>query len=136
MADSPLAKKLLIKPGQRVVIINPPPGYLEELGQLPEGAQLVEKPDGAFDFVQLFVKNAEELARFAPLVIGAVKQDGILWVSYPKQTSRLKTDITRDRGWGPVCKAGLEPVSQVAINEVWSALRFKPSELVGKRKGE
>ncbi len=106
MDESPLAKKLLIKPGQRAVIINPPTGYLESLGPLPTGVELSKEPDAAFDFVQLFVTNSEELAQFAAVAAGAAKRDGILRVSYPKQSSRVKTDLTRDKGWEPLHQAG------------------------------
>ena len=61
MANSSLAKKLKIKSGLRIVVINPPPGYLEELGSLPEGVGLATKPEGQFDFVHLFVQNSAEL---------------------------------------------------------------------------
>ncbi len=105
MGDGVLVKKLLIK--QRVVIINPPPGYVEHLGPVPEGVALADEPKGSFDFVQVFVKNTEELARLAPVVLSATKRDAILWMIYPKQRSKVKTDITRDVGWGPLQEAGL-----------------------------
>ncbi|MDP2663049.1 MAG: hypothetical protein Q8R28_20225 [Dehalococcoidia bacterium] len=130
MADGSLAKKLLIKPGQTIIILNPPPGYLDELGQLPEGVKMAAQPEGALDIVHLFVSNTEEVARLAPAAMRAVKRDGVFWISCPKQTARIKTDITRDKGWETVKGAGFEPVTQVSINEVWSALRFRPSELV------
>lgn len=133
MAESTLAKKLLIKPGQRIVILNPPPGYLDGL-TLPEGVDLANKAEGAFDLVHLFVSNTEELRSLAPSAIQAVKRDGVFWISYPKQTSRVKTDITRDRGWEPVKEAGFEPVSMVSIDDVWSALRFRPAELVKRSR--
>jgi len=136
VADGSLVKKLLIKPGQRMVIINPPPGYLDELGQLPEGVELADKPDGAFDFVHLFVKNVEELDRLAPTAIGAAKRDGLLWISYPKQSSKVKTDITRDTGWESVHRAGFVGVSMVSLTDTWSAFRFRPTDPVGKKKKE
>ncbi len=135
MADSGLTKKLLIKPGQRIVILNAPPGYMDELGLLPDGIELVSKAEGSLDLVHLFVSNTDELTRLAPEAIQAVKRAGVLWISYPKQSSKVKTDITRDRGWEPVREAGFEPVSMVSINDVWSALRFRPSELVKRSRG-
>lgn len=134
MADSSLAKKLLIKPGQRMVVINPPPGYLDELGPLPEGVGLADRPEGSFDFVHLFVKDSQELKGLAPVALGAVKRDGLLWISYPKQSSKVKTDITRDTSWEPVRREGFELVSMVSVDEVWSACRFRPTDLVGKKR--
>ena len=133
MADSPLVKKLQLKPGQRAIIIKAPPGYLGELAPLPEGVELVNKPEGTFDFVQLFVNVLLELGQMAPAAIGAVKRDGLLWVSYPKQSPKLKTDINRDTCRGALQKLGVEAVSQVAINEVWSALRFRSADLVRRK---
>lgn len=134
MADSSVVRKLQIKPGQRIVFVNPPPGYLDEIAPLPEGVELVDKLEGTFDFVHLFVRNVAELERFAPAAISALKRDGLLWISYPKQSAGVKTDINRDKGWEAVNRAGLRPVSQVSIDDNWSALRFRPYELVGKDK--
>jgi hypothetical protein len=82
------------------------------------------------DFVQLFVRDSAELAQHAPAALAAIKPDGVLWIAYPKQSAKVKTDITRDRGWEPVIAAGLRPVTQIAVDETWSALRWRPIELV------
>ncbi len=129
---SALAKKLRIQPGHRALILNSPAGYMDELGELPEGVSVATEPDGEFDFVQLFVNSRAELERLAPVAIRAVKYDGLLWLCYPKQSAKVKTDITRDVGWDIVLQAGLRPVTQIAINDIWSALRFRPVEKVGK----
>lgn len=129
---SPLAKKLRMQPSQRVLILNAPAGYLHELGALPEGVSVVTEPNGEFDFVQLFVSSRAELERLGPVALQAVKYDGLLWLCYPKQSAGVKTDITRDVGWDGILQAGLRPVTQVAINATWSALRFRPVEKVGK----
>lgn len=134
MAESSLAKKLSIKPGYRVAVINAPENYLSKLGPLPDGVELSEKPEGSFDVVQLFVQNIEELNRLGPAALRAIKHDGLLWFSYPKQTSKVKTDLTRDRGWDIVYEAGYEPVAMAAIDETWSAFRFRPRELVKRGK--
>jgi hypothetical protein len=132
MTTSSLAKKLQIKPGQHVSIINPPANYLAKLGPLP-GVELADKATGTFDVVQLFVKNVAELNRIAPAAIRAVKPDGIFWISYPKLSAKTDSDITRDAGWDVVKKAGLRPVSLVSIDDVWSALRFRPVAQVKAR---
>lgn len=132
MATTPLSKKLRIQPGQRILILNAPGGYFEELGPLPEDVEMAQAPDGEFDFVHLFVKNVTELERLGPVAIDAVVHDGLLWISYPKKSSKATTDLTRDVGWDVVAEAGLRPVTQVSIDNVWSALRFRPVEQVGK----
>jgi len=97
MAGAQLLKKLRMLPEQRVLILNAPPGYLDELAPLPEGVELAQEPQGTFDFVQVFAKDLPELERLAP-----------------------------------VAKTGLRPVTQVSVNDVWSALRFRRLEKVGK----
>ncbi len=131
METASLIKKLRIQPGQRLLILNIPEGYISTLGQLPEGVEVIDMPNGVFDFVQVFVKSISELEKQAPVAIKAVKYDGLLWICYPKQSSGIKTDINRDTGWSVVQKAGLRPVTQVAIDDTWSALRFRPVERVG-----
>ncbi len=131
MVDNPLAKKLLIKPGHRVAALNAPANFLERLCPLPEGVDLIEQSESGRDVVLVFVKDSSELDNLAPLALGAVKRNGALWVSYPKKSSKLKTDLSRDVAWRPLREAGFEVVSAIAIDEVWSALRFRPIELVG-----
>ena len=60
--------------------------------------------------------------------------DGLLWLSYPEKSSKVKTDLTRDVLWALVEPAGWRPVTQVSIDEVWSAMRFRPVDLVKKKK--
>lgn len=131
MSNTNLIKKLRIQPGQRLLILNAPEAYLSVLSPLPEGVEIKQAPDGAFDFVQLFVNSVAELEEKGPLAIAAVKYDGLLWICYPKQTSKIKTDINRDTGWITLQSAGFRPVTQVAIDETWSALRYRPQERVG-----
>jgi len=132
MTRASLVKKLRIQPGQRVLIMNPPPGYMDELGDLPDAVDVVRAPEGTFDFVHLFVKNVAELDSLGPTAIEAVKNDGLLWVSNPKHSSKVETDITRDVGWDLMAQAGLRPVTQISIDDVWSALRFRPIDRVGR----
>jgi ribosomal protein L25 (general stress protein Ctc) len=130
MANPNLIKKLLIKPGMRLAVLNAPAGYLDELGPLPEGAQITHDPNGALDFVQLFIKNRGEYERLGAGALRAVKPDGLLWVCYPKKSSGVQSDLDRDVVWKMLEPTGLRPVTQIAIDEVWSALRFRPVEKV------
>ena len=132
MAGTTLVKKLRLQPGQHVLILNSPPGFMDQLGDLPQGVEVAHEPVGTFDFVHLFVKDVAELENLGPAAIEAVKYDGILWISYPKRSSRVETDITRDMGWDVMAQAGLRPVTQVSIDDIWSALRFRPGEQVGR----
>src|SRR5215469_7620768 len=133
MADTPLIKKLGIKPKSRVVILNAPERYREQLGTLPADVELATTlaPAGSFDLVHLFVQNKAELDRDGLLAIQAVKPGGILWISYPKQSSKVDTDLNRDVLWKVFPDKQWRPVTQISIDEVWSALRFRPQSEVG-----
>ena len=91
-------------------------------------------PRGQYDLVHLFVANRAELERLGPVALQSVKYDGLLWISYPKQSAKVQTDLNRDVGWDLVSGAGLRPVTQVSIDETWSALRFRPIEKVSRSK--
>ncbi len=134
MTINSLAKKLLIKPGQRIAVINPPLKYMENLGPLPEGAECTSALAGQFDFVHLFANNKAELEKLIPQALKVLKQDGLFWISYPKQSSKVKTDLNRDILWKLVEKHGFDGVSLISINDVWSAMRFRAHEAVGKSK--
>ena len=123
VAISPVARKLLVKPGQRVRVLCPQPVIDEALARLPDGASRVTRSPA--DVVLLFARDSRALAREAPRAIAALAPEGALWIAYPKISSGVKTDLTRDRGWEPVVSAGFAVVSLVAIDETWSALRWK-----------
>lgn len=133
MTDRPLTEKLGLKGQLRALILNAPKGYRTLLGPLPPDITVNTKPSGRYDFVHLFVTSQAELATLGPVALAAVKPSAIFWISYPKQGGSVESDITRDRGWDLVSNAGFETVSQVAVNDIWSALRFRPAEEVGKR---
>ncbi len=126
MPETTLIKKLGIKPEQRIIIMNAPEGYREQLGTLPPDVELATTLNGQFDMVHLFVKDKAEVDQYAPTAIQAVKPGGLLWISFPKKSSKVTTDISRDIGWDAVWNAGWRPVTLISIDEVWSAFRFRP----------
>ena len=126
MADSSLTKKLSLKPGKRALILNAPDGYRALLDPLPERVDLTTTPDGTFDFVQVFAKNKADLAEDAPAAMAAVTPGGMLWISFPKKTSKIQTDISRDTGWDVIQQAGWQGVFLISVDDVWSAMRFRP----------
>jgi hypothetical protein len=132
MAESGLLKKLLLKPNQKIAILNPPSGYLSSLETMPEGIEIATRSQSGLDFVHLFVKDAAELQKLAPNAMRRLKPDGIFWISYPKQISKVKTDLNRDILWKLMEKHGLAGVAMVSIDTVWSAMRFRPADRVGK----
>jgi hypothetical protein len=132
MAISPLVKKLRLQNVNRALILNAPEGYLELLVDVPEGVKIEGDLSGEFDFAQLFVKDRNELDQFIDQVLTAIEYDALLWISYPKGSSGVKTDLNRDKLWKALADKGIRPVTQVSIDKVWSAMRFRPTEAVGK----
>ena len=134
MVDASLIKKLGIKPKQQVRILNAPEGYSEQIGALlPTGVELVTSPSHAsyFDIVIQFVRNKADVEKDTPLAIEMIKPGGRLWLSYPKQSSKVPTDINRDILWKIFPNTEWRPVTQISIDEIWSALRFRPKTEVG-----
>jgi hypothetical protein len=130
---APLAKRMQVRPGQRILAVNAPKEYAALLGELPEGAKLVTRgePAGA-DHVHVFVRNSRDVARLGPKAIAGVRGGAVTWIAYPKKTSGVETDLTRDHGWQAVTD-DIDAVSQVAVDDTWSALRFKSIAVVGRR---
>ena len=93
MPESSLAKKMKLKSGQRAAVVNAPDGYLKALSPLPAGVEVAEKLQGKFDWVQVLVKTKAELDKLIPKVVRALKPDSLLWISFPKGTSKIQTDL-------------------------------------------
>ena len=125
MAENALAKKLKLKPGQRAGLIGAPEGYLKTLSPLPAGVALVEKLSGQFDWVQVFVKNKAEIDKLAPRAVKALKPEGLLWVSFPKGSSKIQTDLTRDVGWEALQGRDLKWTALVSVDDTWSAFALR-----------
>lgn len=131
--DNPLAKKLLIKPGSRVLVRNAPQGYLDKLVPLPENVQLKTEAESSFDVILHFVKSKSEVDSQTRDSLNVLKDKGILWMAYPKRSKGGRTDLNRDSGWDALWDASWVGISIIAIDETWAALRFRPAADV-KRK--
>ncbi|TJY41404.1 hypothetical protein E5161_13415 [Cohnella pontilimi] len=132
--DEALIKKLKLPQDGRIAVMEPPEGYLEAIGRSAEDTKPAPGAEAEYDFVQLFARNLADVERLAPVAIRAVKPDGLLWMCYPKGTSKLKTDINRDTGWKTVSDAGWEGVSLISLDDTWSSMRFRPLAAVGKTR--
>jgi hypothetical protein len=130
MSDKPIAQKLFIKPGNKVLMVNPPAGYLAQLGALPGGVTLLNDTQSPVEVLQLFVANRAELEAQLPRLKTLLARKGMIWVTYHKGTSRVKTDINRDTINAYAHTIGLEGVAMVSIDDDWSALRLKLIENV------
>ena len=126
MSDGALVKKLKIKPGQRAALVNAPAGYVEELSPLPAGVELSQALDGQYDWLQLFVKNTGELGQLIGPAVKALGPQGTLWICFPKGSSKIQTDLTRDHGWESVGEANLKWITLISVNDTWSAFGLRP----------
>ncbi len=134
MKQSTLSRKLLLKAGQTATVLNAPTGFEQTLEPLPERAAVSHTLKSKMSFALLFVRNVRELERWGAKLVRAMAHDGLLWVAYPKKSSKMESDITRDVGWDVITRAGLRCVAQIAIDATWSASRFRPLELVGSSR--
>jgi 1-acyl-sn-glycerol-3-phosphate acyltransferase len=129
-----LPSRLQIGPGDQVLVLNSPPGYLDLLAPLPEGASAGESRDGPKDQVQLFVSDRAQLERELGGAIASLKSGGLLWAAYPNPDSGTITDLSRDHGWGSLQVAGLVAVAHIAVDRTWNAHGFqRSSEVQGTR---
>jgi hypothetical protein len=119
MATS-LRDKLQLGYGETLEVLDAPPEVTPEVSDLA-GAETAG--------VLAFVTSSEDVARHATaLARAAADADGLAWAAYPKKSSAVESDITRDHGWEALKAEGLRPVRQVAIDDTWSALRFRRPE--------
>ena len=112
--------KLQIKPGQKVAVVAAGTG-----APVVGGVDIVQKPEDA-DVVVAFVLTRADLEGVAAPAVEAARQDKLAWIAYPK-ARQLGTDLSRDLLARAVAGSGIRPVRQVAIDDVWSALRFRPA---------
>jgi len=128
-----VARKLGMNPGMRALIISPPPGYLKLLAPLSDDITVSSTADGMYPFVQVFATRLSEISRFTQRLSKHAAPNALVWISYPKKTSRTGGDLSRDLIREAMSGTGWRAVSIVAIDEIWSALRFRPAGQVGSR---
>lgn len=136
MAENLLATKLKLRPGQHAAVINAPQGYMEELSPLPEGVIVSEKLEGQFDWVQVFVQNKAELNAVMPRLAAALKPVSLLWLSFPKGSSKVQADLTHDKGWEAMRGIELMWINLVSVNAAWSAFSLRPLRPGEKSNGD
>jgi hypothetical protein len=125
MSEKSIAQKLSIKQGIKFLLVNPPRGYLTQIGELPKGVSLLSDSSSKVDAIQVFVANRVELEAQLPRLTGLLNPKGMLWVTYHKGTSMVKTDINRDTINAYARSLGLQGVAMISIDDDWAALRLK-----------
>jgi hypothetical protein len=124
---SDLAKKLKIKPGQQVALINAPASLEGDLGEIPDGVLFSDKARSSTDLALFFAQTSEVLSDFGKMLAQIPRKNGMLWIAFPKKSSGIETDLSRDKGWEPVWGAGMRGVALISIDETWSAMRIVPT---------
>ena len=119
-----LPQKLGIKPGMIVVAIDAPENYRKLLGQIPSGVNFAKRPVGNSRFVHLFVTRRSELANQLSILRRKIADDAVLWVSWPKRSSRVPTDVTEDVIRAIALPLGFVDVKVCAVDETWSGLKL------------
>jgi hypothetical protein len=119
-----LVDKLGIREGARIAILNPPRGYARTLGRLPKRVVWKPRATGPLDFIQFFSHDKRQLERQFRALARALVPAGMLWVSWPKRSSGVATDLTEDviRAIGLAHR--LVDVKVAAVDETWSGLKF------------
>ena len=116
-----IAKKLQINPGQAVAVVA-----AADVPHVTDGSVNPPVAPPVADAIIVFARSAADLDRLADPAVAAARLDKLTWVAYPKG-GKLGTDLNRDILAGLLTARGLQPVRQVAIDETWSALRFRPA---------
>ena len=127
-----LWKKLNLKDQPQVIVVDAPQSFEREIDRL-ESTQVIRSLGKAkrIEFLLAFVTKRSDISRIAVQVAKKCEGDAVVWFAYPKQTSKKYTcEFNRDSGWEPVTQAGFEGVRMVAVDEDWSALRFRRAEFV------
>ncbi len=126
-------KKLQFKNQDKIYVRGASSSFKPVLDEMADVTQVKKSPNckQEYEFALFFVKSCEDIQRLAPKAAQKIPGDGLLWFAYPKNSSKqYKTDISRDNGWQPLGDLGFEAVRQVAIDDDWSALRFRRAEYI------
>jgi hypothetical protein len=124
-SGTPLVKKLGIKPNQRVFTIDAPKDYAELVAPLPEGATITSRANAPpLEFAHVFARAAKDLAVHLRDLRKRIADDGVIWVSWPKQASRVETDVTEDVVRAIALPMGLVDVKVCAVDATWSGLKL------------
>jgi Protein of unknown function (DUF3052) len=124
MSTKTVAQKLFIRDNYTVLLVNAPKGYADTLGALPAGARIVTKSTKPVDLIQVFAGTKAEMTKLLRENKPLLKQDGLIWATYPK-AGQMDTDLKREIVWECASESGMHPVAQIAVDNVWSALRLK-----------
>jgi hypothetical protein len=122
-SGTPLAKKLGLKAGFNISLINPPEGYFDLFTDLP-GNLILSDNELKKDFIHFFVMDESDYLSKLPLLKSQIKPEGMIWISWPKKASKIITDITENTIRNYAIQIGLVDIKVCAVNEIWSGLKL------------
>jgi hypothetical protein len=130
---NPIFKKMQFKNHRSAVVLNAPESFEPNLLEMQPHTQVLKAfaPETRYEFMLVFVRSCHEIEAIAAQAVQHLTPDGLLWFAYPKKSSKqYKSDIGRDDSWAALGRLGFEGVRMVAIDEDWSALRFRHADLI------
>jgi hypothetical protein len=133
-----LVEKLNYRGQNRIAVLNAEESFYTLLTGELRDVKIDREIDPRFpyDFIILFVKSINEVEHHTPIVLHNLLADGILWYCYPKKTSkRYTSEIDRDHGWNPLTDTGFHGIRLIAIDDDWSALRFRNIKYIKSTSG-
>lgn len=123
-SGTPLGRKLGLKNGFKIKLVNIPDYYFELFPDLPEDLLAIKDSQIKKDFIHYFAHNTAQLERDIPTLATELEQNGMLWISWPKKTSKLETDLNGKLVRKLGLRNGLVDIKVCAIDEIWSGLKF------------
>ncbi len=123
-SGTPLAKKLGVSEGGRLLVEGAPAGYEKLLNPLPPNVKFVKEMGPDTDIIHLFVTKRAELAKRLSVLLSALRSDGVIWVSWPKKAAKIATDITENVIREVALPLGLVDIKVCAVDETWSGLKL------------
>lgn len=134
MKENPLCKKFRIKEAQLVCAYNAPNGFAKTFSPLPKKTKVVDELQKNVDSIHWFVKNKSEMESEMKKVLGFMSAKTTVWIYYPKISSGIQTDLTRDKGWDSLMKLDHHWLALVSYNDVWSAFSFRMKNEADKKR--
>ena len=123
-SGTPLVKKLGLKTGLRIYLKNAPNDYPELVGEMLAETIISKRLSKKLDVIHLFSESKQELQQLLPRYLRAIQSSGMIWVSWPKKSAKIATDITEDNIREIALPLGLVDIKVCAVDETWSALKL------------
>ncbi|GJM30210.1 MAG: DUF3052 domain-containing protein [Cyclobacteriaceae bacterium] len=123
-SDTPLGKKLGLKEGFSIKLVHAPDYYFKLFADLPDNLLINDNPSIKKNLIHLFTKDSKELEKTLSVLREEIFKDGMIWVSWPKKSSKILTDVTEDVVRNIAIKNGLVDIKVCAVDKIWSGLKL------------